>query len=177
MPDAESPDTPPLFEVPFSSDDVEQRIYGTILQTRSPTTASTIATQVDCDPKTARKYVEWFSDLGIVTRHVGRPTTYERNDAYFEWRRIDHLATEHTVEELQNRVRALTARIREYEVTYAAQSPAGVDAVTFAETDDQLTIDDVYGGLADWATAIEERRRYEGARQQRTNAETEQASG
>ena len=57
MSETDVPDGPPPFEEPFSSDDVEQRIYGSILQTREPTTASAIADSADCDPKTARKYL------------------------------------------------------------------------------------------------------------------------
>lgn len=165
MSEIESSDGPPPFEGPFSRDDVEQRIYGTILQTREPTTASAIAKQVDCDPKTARKYLEWFADLGIVTRHDGHPATYERNDAYFEWRRINQLAAEHSVEELQGRVRELTTRLTEYEETYDAASPGDVEVVAVSGTSDERTIDDVYSDLADWATAREERERYERVRQ------------
>ena len=170
-------DGPPSFEDPFSGDDVEQRIYGTLLQTREPTTASAIAEQAECDPKTARKYLNWFADLGIVTRYDGHPATYERNDAYFEWRRINQLAAEHSMEELQARVRELTTRIADYEDTYDANTPAAVDAVAVAETSEERTIDDVYNDLADWATAREERERYERARQQRAGADSEQASG
>lgn len=177
MSDTDAPDSPPPFEEPFSSDDVEQRIYGTILQTREPTTASAIAEQVDCDPKTARKYLGWFDDLGIVIRHDGHPATYERNEAYFEWRRINQLAADHSVEELQNRVRELTTRITDYEEAYDATTPAGVDAVATAEASTEQTIDDVYSDLGDWATAREERERYERARQQRAGTESEQASG
>ncbi|MFC6993271.1 sugar-specific transcriptional regulator TrmB [Haladaptatus sp. GCM10025707] len=168
---------PPPFEDAFAGDDVEQRIYGTILQTREPTTASAIADTADCDPKTARKYLNWFDNLGIVTRHDGHPATYERNDAYFEWRRINQLAADHAVEDLQTRVRELTTRITEYEDTYDAVSPAAVDAVAVAEVSDDQTIDDVYSDLADWATTREERERYERARQQRMGSEREQASG
>ncbi|WP_276248515.1 sugar-specific transcriptional regulator TrmB [Haladaptatus sp. YSMS36] len=168
---------PPPFEDAFAGDDVEQRIYGTILQTREPTTASAIADTADCDPKTARKYLNWFDNLGIVTRHDGHPATYERNDAYFEWRRINQLAAAHSVEELQNRVRELTTRITEYEDTYDAASPAAVDAIAVVEASDDQTIDDVYSDLADWATTREERERYERARQQRMGSEREQASG
>ena len=177
MSNSESPDGPPSFEDAFRGDDVEQRVYGTILQTREPTTASTIANQADCDPKTARKYLGWFADLGIVTRHDGHPATYERNDAYFEWRRINQLATEHSVEDLQQRVQELTTRIDEYEDTYDAATPAAVDAVAVAEASDDRTIDDVYSDLGDWATARQERTRYERARQQRASVEPEQASG
>lgn len=170
-------DTPPPFEDAFSSDDVEQRIYGTILQTREPTTASTIADTTDCDPKTARKYLGWFADLGIVTAHDGHPATYERNDAYFEWRRINQLAAEHSIEELQKRVRELTKRLSEYEQNYDAESPATVDAVAVADGNDEQTIDDVYSDLADWATARRERDLYERARQQRTGSDREPVSG
>lgn len=172
-----SGDAPPSFEDAFSGDDVEQRIYGTVLQTREPTTASTIADRVDCDPKTARKYLNWFADLGIVTRHDGHPATYERNNAYFEWRRINRLAAEYTVEELQERVRELTSRIVEYENTYDATTPAGVDAIAVAETSDERTIDEVYSDLADWETARRDRERYERARQQSAGSEGEQVSG
>ncbi|WP_408960792.1 sugar-specific transcriptional regulator TrmB [Natrinema sp. 74] len=177
MADSESTNGPPPFEDAFSGEDVEQRIYGTILQTREPATASAITERVDCDPKTARKYLDWFADLGIVTRHDGHPATYERNDAYFEWRRINQLAADHSVEDLQERVRELTTRIIDYENAYDAATPAAVDAVAVAEGSDERTIDDVYSDLGDWATAREERERYERARQQCAGAEGEQASG
>lgn len=177
MTNTESPDSPPPFEDAFRGDDVEQRIYGTILQTREPVTASAIAERADCDPKTARKYLNWFANLGIVTRHDGRPTTYERNDAYFEWRRVDKLAAEHSIESLQERVRELTARIAAYEERYDATTPAAVDAVAVAKASDQRTIDEVYSDLGDWTTARDERERYERARQQRASTEGERVSG
>lgn len=177
MAELDGTDGPPTFEDAFAGDDVEQRIYGIILQTREPTAASAIADAADCDPKTARKYLDWFEQLGIVLQHDGHPTTYERNDAYFEWRRINQLAADHSVTELRDRVRELTARIAEYEDRYEAESPATVDAVAAANASDEQTIDDVYRDLADWATAQEEREHYERARQQQTGGEREQASG
>lgn len=169
-------DIPPLADA-FSGDDVEQRIYGTILQTREPTTANKIAERARCDPKTARKYLNWFAELGIVTAHEGRPRTYVRNDAYFEWRRINELAENRSVEELQNRVQSLTTRITNYEESYEASRPSAVDAITTADNQEDRTIDDVYRDLSDWATAIQERERYERARQQRVRTAGEPASG
>jgi predicted transcriptional regulator len=176
---SDSTDGPPPFEDPFSGDDVERRIYGTILQAREPATAGAIADRTECDPKTARKYLGWFADLGIVTYHDGHPATYERNDAYFEWRRINRLATDHSLEDLQQRVQELTVRIASYEDAYDAMSPAAVDAVAVSETSDDpsSSIDEVYGDLADWMTARQERERYERARRRRAGAEGGQASG
>ena len=177
MVDSPSEDEPPPFEEPFSGEDVEQRIYGTVLQTREPTAASVIADRARCDPKTARKYLRWFVDLGIVTRHEGHPTTYERNDAYFEWRRINRLAAEHTIEELTQRVQELTRAITEYEEEYDSAEPADVDTISVAQASDSHSVDDVYSDLGDWITALEEREHYERARQQRTGTRRERASG
>jgi len=176
MANSDSSNEPPSFEDPFAGDDVEQRIYGTMLQTRSPTSASVIAERVECDPKTARKYLGWFADLGIVTRHDGRPATYERNDAYFEWRRVNQLAAAHSLEELRERIRALTVTIETYEQTYDATAPGEVDALAAAEMDEERTIDDTYGDLADWQSARDERTRLERARQQRAGSEQESVS-
>ncbi|WP_276299513.1 DUF7342 family protein [Halorussus lipolyticus] len=169
-------DGPPPFEDAFSSDDAEQQIYAEMLQTRTPTAASAIAETVGCDPKTARKYLRWFAELGIVTRHEGHPTTYERNDSYFEWRRINRLAAEHSAEELRRHVRERSEKIAAYESEYDASTPDEVDALRVADSRTDKSIDDVYDDLGDWQTARRERRQYERARQRRTGS-TEQASG
>jgi predicted transcriptional regulator len=151
----------PSFDDPFAGEDVEQRIFGTLLGTREPTGASEIAERSDCDPKTARKYLNWFTELGVVTRHEGRPVTYERNDAYFEWRRVNDLASTHSVEELRSRIADLTERIESYRRTYDAEHPAEVDALDAGED-----VDAVYADLNDWTTALQDRRLHERARQQ-----------
>ncbi|WP_226021451.1 DUF7342 family protein [Halomicrobium salinisoli] len=176
MSDPEPRDGPPPFDDAFG-DDVEQRVYGTILQTREPSTANTIANRADCDPKSARKYLEWFAELGVVTRHDGGTTTYERNDAYFEWRRVEEIAADNSLDEIRDRVRDLTDRIGDYERTYDAAAPSEVDAVAAAEERNDRSIDEVYADLADWTTASHERRRYERARQRRAGADGEQVSG
>jgi predicted transcriptional regulator len=172
----DSPDEPPAFEDPFD-EDVEQRVYATLLQTREPTAASAIADIADCDPKTARKYLTWFTELGIATEHDGHPTTYERNDSYFEWRRINQLASEHSLEQLQQRITTLTEQIEDYEQTYDKATPEEVDALAVADNDESTSIDEVYSDLSDWTTAHQERRFYERARQQRASNKREQVSG
>ena len=141
-----------------------------------PATASSIAERAECDPKTARKYLSWFGDLGIVTRHDGHPVTYERNDAYFEWRRINQLVADHSAEDLQHHVEKLPAHIDGYEEVYDVKTPAAVNAVDAAETSDGRTIDNVYSDFSDWATAREERTRYERARQQRASTDRQEIS-
>ena len=153
-------DGPPPFERPFEDEDTKQRVYGAVLHAREPMTAAEIADRADCSTESARTHLSFYADLGIVVRHEGRPVGYERNDDYFEWRRVNELARKHTVDELQARVSELTDRIESYRTEYDADSPADVHVLEF----DAERIDDVYADLGDWATAIEERRLHERAR-------------
>ena len=160
MTDDAVPDGPPPFERPFDGEDTKQRVYGAVLHAREPMTAAEIAERADCSEESARTHLSFYTDLGIVIRHEGRPVRYERNDDYFEWRRVNELAQGHTVEELQARVSELTDRIETYRDEYGAETPAAVDVLEF----DAERIDDVYADLGDWATVIEERRLHERAR-------------
>jgi DNA-binding transcriptional regulator GbsR (MarR family) len=153
-------DGPPSFERPFEGEDTKQRVYGAVLHARDPMTAADIAERANCSTESARTHLSFYADLGIVIRHEGRPVRYERNDDYFEWRRVNELARENTIDELQTRVSELTDRIEAYRDEYGADSPAEVDVLEF----DAEQIDDVYVEFGDWATAIEERGLHERAR-------------
>lgn len=161
MNDSRSGNGPPSFDDPFVGESTEKRVYGTVLQTREPATARAVADRADCDPKTAQKYLDWFAQLGIVTRHDGRPTTYERNEPYFAWRRANDLATAHTLDDLRERIVSLTERIEAYREKYGVDTPAAVDALAI----DTAPVETVYEDLADWETARHERRLHERARQ------------
>lgn len=160
MADEAHRDDPPSFERPFENEDTKGRVYGAVLHAREPMTVSKIAERADCSDESARAHLSFYADLGIVVRHEGRPVRYERNDDYFEWRRVSELARKHTVDELRVRVSELTDRIEGYRDEYDADSPADVDALAF----DAPRIDDVYADLGDWATALEARRLHERAR-------------
>ncbi|WP_324666108.1 DUF7342 family protein [Haloarcula sediminis] len=153
-------DSPPPFDRPFEGEDTKQRVYGAVLHAREPMTATEIAEQAACSAESARTHLSFYTDLGIVIQHEGRPARYERNDDYFEWRRVNELARENSVDELQARVSELTSQIEDYRDQYGSDSPAEVDVLEF----DAERIDDVYVELGDWATAIEERRIHERAR-------------
>ncbi|WP_254840972.1 DUF7342 family protein [Natronomonas marina] len=159
-------DGPPPFDRPFDDEDTKQRVYGAVLHAREPMTAAEIAERADCSEASARTHLSFYADLGIVIHHDGRPARYERNDDYFEWRRMNELANEHTVDELQARVSELTDQIEAYREEYEADAPADVDVLDY----DAERVDDVYADLGDWATAIEERRLHERARQKATSS-------
>jgi DNA-binding transcriptional regulator GbsR (MarR family) len=157
---------PPPFDRPFEDADTKQRVYGAVLHAREPMTAVEIAERADCSEESARTHLSFYADLGIVIHHDGRPARYERNNDYFEWRRMNELANDHSVEELQARVSDLTDQIEAYREEYDADSPADVDVLEY----DAGHVDDMYADLGDWATAIEERRLHERARQKATSS-------
>jgi DNA-binding transcriptional regulator GbsR (MarR family) len=159
-------DSPPSFDRPFEGEDTKRRVYGAILHAREPMTATEVAERADCSEESARTHLSFYADLGIVIHHDGRPARYERNDDYFEWRRVNELANVHTVEELQARVSDLTDQIEAHREEYDADSPGDVDVLEY----DAERVDDVYADLGDWATAIEERRLHERARQKATSS-------
>lgn len=107
------------------------------------------------------KYLNWFTKLGIATKHEGEPTTYERNDQYFEWRRVNDLASTHSASELQARVQNLFERIQTYEDRYDADRPADVDALA---PPDDISAETAFNELTDWETVRTEFQRHERAR-------------
>lgn len=151
---------PPPFERPFEGEDTKQRVYGAVLHAREPMTAAEIAERADCSSESARTHLSFYADLGIVVRHDGRPVRYERNNDYFEWRRVNELARENTVDELQARVSELTDKVELYRDEYGSNSPADINVLEFNAEE----IDDVYVDLGEWATVLEERRLHERAR-------------
>lgn len=163
IPPSDQDDGPPAFDPVFEEPSAEERVYSVVLQTREPAPVSELAERADCDRSTARKYLDWFAELSIVTKYdAQQPVTYERNEAYFEWRRINELAQQYTLDELGDRVAAIRDRIQTYQETYDATTPEAVDSLSIADED---TIDEVWTDLTDWTTKREELRRHDRARQ------------
>lgn len=161
-------DDPPPLDAAFEGGTSRERIYSALVQTRSPAGARDIAEWADCHPDTARDHLDWFTELGIATRHAGRPTTYERNEAYFEWRYAAELADTHTLEALESNVSELRARLDDYRSKYDADDPASVDAHRHA-TDDGTdgSMEAVWRDLTNWSSITDELRLYDRARRLR----------
>lgn len=75
----------------FTGGPIRDRLLDIVTGIRVPTKVSDIADLADfadCDTETARDYLEWFDEIGMVYRPDGHPVRYERNDAYFHWRPV-----------------------------------------------------------------------------------------
>lgn len=156
--------SPPSLDTAFDDDSARERLYSVLVQTREPTSSAEIAERADCHADTARKYLDWFAQIGLAVRHDGRPATYERNEAYFEWRYVTELAARHTLEDLRVHIQSIQEQLQAYRDTYGTNDPSLVDARHAA--DETTEIDEVWGDLANWLSLEDELRLHERARQQ-----------
>lgn len=141
--DLESPD------VLLKGGSIRERLLDVVTGLRTPTTVSDIADLADCDTETARDYLEWFDEMGLVHRHDGRPVRYERNDAYFQWRRIDRIRDEYSEQEIIEALSDAIERIEAYREQFGTDDP---DAVSLVEASQNMATEDAWEALSEWET-------------------------
>ncbi|WP_136602958.1 DUF7342 family protein [Salinigranum halophilum] len=128
---------------------IRERLLDVITGLRTPTKVSTIAEYADCDTETARDYLNWFDEMGMVHRHDGHPVRYERNDAYFWWRRVDRLREEYTQRELVDELASITDELDAYRERFAAATP---DEVSLVEVSKDMSTEAAWEALSEWQT-------------------------
>lgn len=128
---------------------IRERLFDVILQVREPTKVSTIADRADCGTETARDYLDWFESIGIVQEYPGRPAQYERNDAYFRWRRVEQIRSAHSNEEIREKLTDALDRLAEYRERFDAEHP---NAVSLVELSRDLSTEEAWEALSEWKT-------------------------
>lgn len=119
------------------------------MQTREPTKVAVIADRADCDTETAREYLEWFTSMGIVREHAGRPVRYERNESYLFWRRVEQIREAYSEEEIVSELTDTVEAIAEYREQFDAKEPGDVSLV---EASRDGVIEDAWEALSTWKT-------------------------
>lgn len=148
--------TPPEFDELDSPDSLftagttRGRLLDTIVGLRTPTTIAAIADLADCDIDTTRDYLEWFDDLRIVHRHDD-PVRYERNDAYFQWRRIDRIRQEYADQEIVDELEDALEQINDYRIQFDATHPDEV-SLTEASKSQDMSTEAAWDALSEWET-------------------------
>jgi predicted transcriptional regulator len=127
MSDRSPPDSPD-----HATDDrtVFERVYDVVTTTTTPTTVSTIADRADCSDTGARRVLTQLVELGIATEQGTRPVEYRRNDSYFEWKRIEALAADHSEPALRERFERLQQEDEQYQSAFGVPTPEAVTAQT-----------------------------------------------
>ncbi|WP_228434433.1 DUF7342 family protein [Natrarchaeobaculum aegyptiacum] len=140
-----------------------ERVYAVAIQLHVPTRVRTVAERADVSPETAREYLRWFAEIGLVTLEAESPDLFRRNEAYFEWRRVQRLRAK-PAEELRRELASLTDRERDYQEQFDADAPDDVDALEHA---DYADLETVWEDLQEWRTVRRRIHELEQARQSR----------
>ncbi|MEZ3145535.1 hypothetical protein [Halobaculum sp. MBLA0143] len=122
-----------------------------------PATVGEVADRAGHGVDAARESLAWVEAMGIVRRRSETPATYERNESYFERRRVDRLRATHTTEELLDRLEADTERAAAFAEQFDADSPAEVSPSAHA-TETGRSVEAVWEDISAWRTV---RRRIE----------------
>ena len=128
---------------------IRERLLDVVVGLHSPTKVSVIADLADCDTETARDYLEWFDVMGLVHRHDGRPVQYERNDAYFQWRRLDRIRQEYSEQEIVEALSDTLRQLEDYRSEFNAETP---DEVSLVEVSRDRPTEDAWEALSEWKT-------------------------
>lgn len=166
MPD-DTPDRPsPHDELKpaFSDPSTEERIYSVLVGSTEPLRVADVVAEVGCSKDTARKYLDWFAELGVAVKHEGRPVRFERNAEYFEWRYVSRLADTHSMAQLGEQLGDLQERLETFRERYDADDPAQVDLQAAADARDE-PLKAVWDDLTTWAGLEDEIRCHDRARQ------------
>ncbi|SDY97368.1 DUF7342 family protein [Halopenitus persicus] len=147
-PDLDALESPDLL---LKGGSIRERLLNVVVGLRTPTKVSTIADRADCDTETARDYLEWFDEMGMVQRHDGRPVRYERNDAYFQWRRIDRIREEYSEQEIIDALDDTLNQIEDYRAQFDATHPDDVSLID-ATQEQNLSTEAAWEALSEWET-------------------------
>ena len=133
-------------------DRTRDNFFETVLGLDSPATAGEVAELAGHGVDAAREYLEWFEQMGIVVQVTESPATYERNQEYLNWRRVQTLRKEYSTEELLNCLKSEAERTEMFEREFDATAPDSVSIARYAEETNQ-SIEDVWERLSAWHTA------------------------
>lgn len=128
-----------------------QRVYDVLAGTQSFLPARGFAERADCSETAARRALEQLSEMGIAERRDGRPAGYRRNDSYYRWKRIESLASEHSPEELQDRIDDLLSEDQAFQESYGVPEPDAVSTADLA-VDDHDAVYERWEDLSEWRT-------------------------
>ena len=128
---------------------VRERLLDVISQVREPTKVSQIAERAGCDTETAREYLQWFAEMGMVREISGRPVQYERNESYWQWRRIERIREAYSEAEIVEIISETMDEIAEYRAQFGAESPG---AVSLVDADSGRSVEETWEALSEWET-------------------------
>lgn len=151
-------DDPPAFDSLTPPEDLvrgdrtRDDFLDAVLGLNGPTTVGDVADRAGHGVDAAREYLEWFERMGIVTQVTESPATYERNQEYLNWRRVQRLRERYDTDELLELLDAERTRAESYAETYGVDAPNEVSIAARASETDR-SVEAVWEDVSGWKTA------------------------
>lgn len=150
-----------------ADNDAFGRVYEAVLGISEFTRHHEIAEVARCAPNTAKKHLKRLRQMGIVEfRHTGGALMFRRNDAYLEWREVNQIAEDHSIQDLVERVRELEAKEAELKEEFGVEGP---DAASVYRSDSDQPTHEMMQAIGTWNSIQRDIRLYEAARQLQQN--------
>ena len=155
--DDEERQDPPDFDdlVPpaelVSGDRTRDDFFDAVLGLDSPATTSKIADLAGHGVDAAREYLEWFERMGIVTRATDSPATYQRNQEYLNWRRVQHLRDQYDERDLLALLEDAAEQDEAYAEQFGVTAPDAVP-ITAHATETDRAVETVWQNVSAWKT-------------------------
>lgn len=125
--------------------------FDAVLGLHTPATAADVADRAGHGVDAAREYLEWFERMGIVTRVTDSPATYERNQEYLNWRRVQRLREQYDEDELLEFLKTAAERDDSFAETFGVDAPDDV-AITAHASDVDRSVESVWEDVSTWKT-------------------------
>ena len=127
------------------------------LQLREPTPISEIAERADRGEDSAREYMRFFAELGVVERVTEGPEQYRVDRDYLRWRRVRRVKQQYTPDEIAGMLSETSDAIDGYQEEFGVESPDRVSVAEYAE-ENGMDVEDVWRKVSGWKTEINRRR-------------------
>lgn len=125
--------------------------FDAVLGLHSPATAREVADRAGHGVDAAREYLAWFERMGIVRQVTDSPATYQRNQEYLNWRRVQRLQEQYNTEDLLELLQTETERDESFTEEFAEQTPDAVSIAAHA-SETGRSVEDVWRDVSMWKT-------------------------
>ena len=130
----------------------DERVYRVALELTEPATVGEIAEMAECSKNAARRHLDRLAEIGVLTKLTENPDVFERNEAYFRWKRR-HRLSQLSSDEYVDRMGALITRSTEFKDKYGVEEPDDLDPLS---PPDGVDPEEVWGDIRTWKAVIRE---------------------
>lgn len=134
-----------------AGDRTRDDFFDAVLGLDGPTTVGEVADLAGHGVDAAREYLEWFERMGIVRQVANSPVTYERNQEYLDWRRVQKLRNQYDDGELLGFLEDAAERNESFADEFGVESPDEV-AITAHASDTDRSVESVWREVSMWKT-------------------------